>query len=177
MTYGEMMQTSGTTERNVYYISNGLWLAYIVTGYTSTLAALWLLSCWAVERPGSTVWPAINTTMSSCLNGPGPDQGWETHNGEQRPSGCYKRGGGENGRQQGQHDTKSIICFRANKPATVHLRISNLNEEKQKGLSKILLPLWAWLPLSDMLLFPFSFWSQTKSRLLLWNQLILIINT
>lgn len=100
-----------------------------------TLAVMWLLSCWAVKRPGSAVWLAINTTMSSCLNGPGPDRGWETHKREQRPSGCYKRDGGsererESGRQQGQHDTKSIICFRANKPAAVYSRLSNLQEEK-----------------------------------------------
>lgn len=135
----------------------------------STLPAMWLLSRWAIERPGSAAWPAINTAMSSCLNGPGPDRGWETHNGEQRPSRCCKRGGGESSRQQGQHDTKSIICFRANKPATVHLRLSNLEEEKRKDWAKILLPVWAWLPLSDLLLFPFFFfllksnWKQAAS--------------
>lgn len=34
-----------------------------------TPAALWLLSCWAVQHPGSAVWPTINAAMSSCLNG------------------------------------------------------------------------------------------------------------
>lgn len=120
----------------------------------STLAAIWL-SCWAAEHPGSAVWPAISTAMSSCMNGPGPDRGWETHNGEQRPSRCYKRGGGESSRQQGQHDTKSIICFRANKPGTVCLRLSNLEEEKRKDWAKILLPVWAWLPLLSCFCFPF----------------------
>lgn len=39
----------------------------------------------------------------------------------------------ESSRQQGQRDTKSIICFRANKPTTVRLRLSNLEEENRKG--------------------------------------------
>lgn len=126
-----------------------------------------LLSCWAGKRHWSTVWPAINTATSSWLNGPGPGRGWETHNGEQRPSRCYKKGGGESSRQQGQHDTKSIICFRANKPATVRLSFSNLEEEKRKDWAKILLPVWAWLPLSDLLSVSFFPPRQTESRLLL----------
>lgn len=52
----------------------------------------------------------------------------ETHNEEQRPSESYNRSGGENCRQQGQRDTKSIICFGANKLATVILTLSNLEE-------------------------------------------------
>lgn len=104
----------------------------------STLAAMWLLSCWVVEHPGSAVWPAINTAMSSCLNGPGPERD-ARHNGEQRPSRCYKRSGGEGSEQQGQHDTKSIICFRANNPVTLCLRLSNVEEEKRKDCVKMLL--------------------------------------
>lgn len=50
----------------------------------------------------------------------------ETHNGEQRQSESYNRSGGENSRQQGQRDTKSIICFGANKSATVILMLGNL---------------------------------------------------
>lgn len=36
---------------------------------------MWLLSYCVVECPGSAVQPAINTAMSSCLNGSGPDWG------------------------------------------------------------------------------------------------------
>lgn len=31
-----------------------------------------------------------------------------------------------------KHDIKSIICFKPNKPATVHFRLSNPEEEKQR---------------------------------------------
>lgn len=155
------MQTSGTAVRHVFYNLNGPWLRHIVTGKKKAPVAMWLLSCWVVECPGGVVWPASNTAMSSCLNGPGPDWGWETHNGEQRPSRCYKRGGGASSRQQGWCDAKSIICFRANKLTTVCLRLSNLKKEIKKGFTKQLLP--ALPPFSDLPLFTFSLWSWTQT--------------
>lgn len=122
-----------------------------------------LLSCERSSTLGAKYGPPLTQHMFGCLNGPGPGREWVIHNGEQRPSRCYKRGGGrESSRQQGQHDTKSIICFGANKPATVCLRLTNLQEEKTKGWAKLLLPVWAWLPLSALLLFPFPLKSNRK---------------
>lgn len=85
----------------------------------------------------------------------------ETHNREQRPSESYNRSGGENRRQQGQRDTKSIICLgQTSQPLSFWCSVPRRGR-KEKSAACLCLTISCFLFYSP---------NQAESRLLLWSQ-------